>query len=493
MPQPLFARSRLVLVLMLVAALLTSEALQGVAQPQSADLGLPAERLVSYSEARPALEGLRNDLLPADLRAKTPGEIESLWPAWVSRRDREVRDRLARGDEDSVLNLLLFGSSFTKLPRVTSRELEALEGRLSYEELIRERITNLISTLGTADLNERLQFARHVLTRQGIDPGTEAGAALTRRFLLDGLARMADEFSDIDRSRRDAQLSNDPSAQRVEELTRYQRRGLSSDTSILSSFGIDQALKSIAGSGLLGPASVRRVAIIGPGLDFVDKRDGYDIYPLQTIQPFAVQDALIRHRLAMPGDLRVTTLDLSPRINQHLQSAGERARDGRAYTLQLPRDQNRAWTAGLTAYWRQFGEFIGIAVTPIAAPQAGGPDMRAVRIRPEVVTAIEPRDLNIIFQRFNRLADDQRFDLVVATDMFLYYDVFEQSLALANVASMLRPQGLLLSNTGLVELPGIEVSGVGYTDVLYMTLPEVGDRLYTYKREGSPTAPRAIQ
>ncbi len=392
-----------------------------------------------------------------------------------------------------MLNLLLFGSSFTKLPRVTSRELEALEGRLSYDGLISERITSLISTLGTADLNERLQFARDVLTRQGIDPGAEAGAVLARRFLLDGLSRMADEFNDIDRSRRDAQLSNDPRAQRVEELTRYQRRGLSSDTSILSSFGIEQALESIAARGLLGPASVRRVAIIGPGLDFVDKRDGYDFYPLQTIQPFAVQDALIRHRLAKPGDFRVTTLDLSPRINQHLQSARERARDGRAYTLQLPRDQGLPWTAGLTAYWRQLGEFVGIAATPIAAPEAGGPEMRAVRIRPEMVTAIEPRDLNIIFQRFNRLADDQRFDLVVATDMLLYYNVFEQSLALANVASMLRPRGLFLSNTGLVELPGIEVNGVGYTDVLYQTLPEVGDRLYAYQRQGSPARPPAIQ
>jgi hypothetical protein len=304
---------------------------------------------------------------------------------------------------------------------------------------------------------------------------------------------MADEFTDIDRSRHDAQLSNDPSAQRVEELTRYQRRGLSSDTSILSSFGIEQALKSIAASGRLGPASVRRVAIIGPGLDFVDKRDGYDFYPLQTIQPFAVQDALIRHRLAMPGNLRVTTLDLSPRINQHLQSAHERARDGRAYTLQLPRDRDVSWTAELIAYWQQFGEFVGTAVRPIAPPEARGPDMRAVHVRPEMVTAIEPRDLNIILQRFNRLADDQRFDLIVATDMFLYYDVFEQSLALANVASMLRPQGLLLSNTGLVELPGIDVSGVGHTDVLYQTLPEVGDRLYTYQRGGSPATPRAIR
>ncbi|HYT64874.1 MAG TPA: hypothetical protein VEL51_00540 [Vicinamibacterales bacterium] len=35
------------------------------------------------------------------------------------------------------------------------------------------------------------------------------------------------------------------------------------------------------------------VAIIGPGLDFSDKAKGYDVYPPQTIQPFALTVGLM--------------------------------------------------------------------------------------------------------------------------------------------------------------------------------------------------------
>jgi hypothetical protein len=39
---------------------------------------------------------------------------------------------------------------------------------------------------------------------------------------------------------------------------------------------------------------------VGPGLDFADKQEGYDFYPLQTIQPFAVIDSLRVRKLAPP-------------------------------------------------------------------------------------------------------------------------------------------------------------------------------------------------
>ena len=63
---------------------------------------------------------------------------------------------------------------------------------------------------------------------------------------------------------------------------------------------------------------VRRVAIIGPGLDFTDKQEGYDFYPQQTIQPFAIMDSLVRLGLARANELSVTTLDLSARVNDHV-------------------------------------------------------------------------------------------------------------------------------------------------------------------------------
>ena len=67
---------------------------------------------------------------------------------------------------------------------------------------------------------------------------------------------------------------------------------------------------------------MRRVAVIGPGLDFVDKEEGYDIYPPQTIQPFALIDSLIRLGLADGARLRVTTVDVSARVNDHITDMG---------------------------------------------------------------------------------------------------------------------------------------------------------------------------
>jgi hypothetical protein len=37
---------------------------------------------------------------------------------WVERQDRAIRSRLQRGDEETIVNWLLFGTTFTKLPRV---------------------------------------------------------------------------------------------------------------------------------------------------------------------------------------------------------------------------------------------------------------------------------------------------------------------------------------------------------------------------------------
>ena len=63
--------------------------------------------------------------------------------------------------------------------------------------------------------------------------------------------------------------------------------------------------------------------------------------------------------------------------------------------------------------------------------------------------------------------------------------MFEQSLAVANVAKMLRPGGIVLSNNRIVEFPGGPISAVGYTDAIYMQLAgigETGDRIVWYQR-----------
>jgi hypothetical protein len=56
---------------------------------------------------------------------------------------------------------------------------------------------------------------------------------------------------------------------------------------------------------------------------------------------------------------------------------------------------------------------------------------------------------------------EERFDLIVATNIFVYYDAFQQALAMQNVSAMLRPAGILLANDELPVLPasGMELAG----------------------------------
>lgn len=94
--------------------------------------------------------------------------------------------------------------------------------------------------------------------------------------------------------------------------------------------------------------------------------------------------------------------------------------------------------------------------------------------------------MNIVLERLEPVPPDEPFDLIVATNVLLYYDVFEQSLAAANIAKMLRPGGLLLTNNRIFELPALPLGGVGFTDSVYMTLPgigETGDRIIWYQRQ----------
>jgi chemotaxis methyl-accepting protein methylase len=86
-----------------------------------------------------------------------------------------------------------------------------------------------------------------------------------------------------------------------------------------------------------------------------------------------------------------------------------------------------------------------------------------------------------VLQRL-QLDPTEKFDVIIATNILVYYDTFEQSLALANVASMLKPSGFLLSNNGLTELPSIPMRSVDYQTVVYSDRPGDGDHIVWYQR-----------
>lgn len=450
----------------------------------------------SFADARQVVDTLA-EILPDELKGKSEREIAAVWPAWVARYDARIRARLTQGDEDSLANFLLFGTSFTRHPRVTLEQLQSIKdvgsipARPSSNEqgnpvsrLIDARITDLVSAIAflRGNGNDRVLFVRKIIGEKGFRLETKEGREQARQYLATSLQRVMNENAGYARALEAARVQGDASEEFAERSRLFRVRGLSSDTSLLPNYAIEESLKEIKTRGLLASASVRRVAVIGPGLDFTDKQEGYDFYPQQTVQPFAIMDTLLRLGLAKADTLQVVTFDLSPRVNDHLARARDRALHGQVYVVQLPRDELAQWKPDAVRYWERFGDQIGRVTSPAVVPATAGQlKIRAVRVRPSLVSRVKPVDTNIVLQRLD-LPESEKFDLVIATNILVYYDNFDQSLAMINVERMLKPAGLLLSNNALLELPFFKVHSAGYSTVIYSDRPNDGDHIVWYRR-----------
>jgi hypothetical protein len=418
-------------------------------------------RFLQFPEAR--------EILVAFDRA----EDASAWDTWVRSQDREVRARIERGVEDSISNLILYGASFTRLPRLESAET-ALTPAGELVEAARARVRAAAAAMIHPAANERLQFARDFLERRGVRPENREA------FLAANLLRFVREQRAYQEKLNRASQGGDPGRTLFVRATLFDQRGLSVDTSLLPNYAIEDTLRVMLRKGALVPGHIRRIAVIGPGLDFTDKRDGYDFYPLQTIQPFAVIEAVIRLGLGRLEDMRLVTFDLNPAVNAHLKRLGEQARKGRTCVIQLPRDESAGWTPEAISYWECLGGRIGAPVPPAAAPR--GLTVRAVAVASDYAALIEPVDLNVVTQVLET-APGTGFDLVVATNILVYYDRFQQALAMAGIARMMNSGGAFLSNTVLPAQRPAALEFLGRRSVSYSSSGAYGDDIVAYRRK----------
>jgi hypothetical protein len=98
---------------------------------------LAADRAFSsYASVKPVLDAV-SDLLPAELRSPN----EAKWSAWSQQQDKAIRARLRQGDLDSMVNLLLYGTSFTKQPRIKAEGL----AEASKVGTLRARLDDLVA------------------------------------------------------------------------------------------------------------------------------------------------------------------------------------------------------------------------------------------------------------------------------------------------------------------------------------------------------------
>jgi len=399
------------------------------------------------------------------------------WPQWIEACDRDIRDRVDRGYEDSISNLILYGTLFSTQPRMDGAE-SAISANGDLTPAAHARVRDFAAGLEAPKLkNERLRFAADFFVRRKIS-STALQSALEAN-----LSRFAKEQREYQTTLAAAGKAGDPSQLLFTRSTLYQERGLSVDTSLLPNFAIEDTLRAMIRKGALTLGSTHRIAVIGAGLDFADKRGGYDYYPLQTIQPFAILEAAARLGLGAKDQIEVTTFDLNPAVIAHIRGAARRARAGHAYTIQLPRDAQGAWTPEALAYWQHFGDEIGRAVPAIATPESLQREIavRAVTIRPEYLMRMDAVDLDIVSQTLDT-EPGKGYDIVVATNILVYYDLFHQALAKAAIARMMNPGGVLLVNHALPSQPASVLEYLGRRSVSYSSSGAYGDDVVVYRR-----------
>lgn len=429
---------------------------------------------ISLQEAQPSLAAYQ-DALPEDLRSAAPLD-DAKWAKWIVKSDRDVRVRLDQGEEDTLSNLLRFGVTYTQEYRIDDDYLPKYGSSSLVDSFADHRADDLVRALASPKSAEGFREMRAFIEKKGYSFQTPAGRLKVKKYLLANLARLRDDF-----------IKAHSETAKENRWQSFEERGISLDTNLWPDYDLDAHLRAMAEKGALKPGSVRRIAIVGPGLDFVNKQQGYDFYPPQTIQPFAVLDSLVRLKLTDPATVELYTMDISSSVNVHIERALKNAAAGKPYVLQLPWYQAGRWTddfrTAFVSYWTNLGSMIGKPVPAIPVPQgAEGIASRAIAVPPAIVRRITPLDLNIVYQRLE-LAPEERFDLIIGTNVFVYYGAFEQSLVRANVASMLKPGGFLLSSEKLADRIENGLQPDITTQVPMTGPPVMTDYIFGYRRK----------
>lgn len=376
--------------------------------------------------------------LPADVSG--PRRFD----AYVERLRETHTRRVREGDLDHLIFYALQSTTFTTEPPIepalsakalvsaldaAARERFLATGDASASLVpppVRRRLERLLRAIDSPGGDTRLSYFRDLVTSAFPEPAQREGA-LVREYLRAMRFVYEKEFV--------AQRSNPASA--VAEL--YRTRGLSTDTAVEAGYLVHLGLGVM--KALDPDRRVRRVLIVGPGLDLAPRTGLVEAGPPESYQPWAVIDALVGLGLSRLDDLQVVAADINPRVVTHLRRAAanppalslvSEIRDGNTVTL----------TPEFRDYFAQLGRTLG-ETAPMTAP-AGARDghlRKRVAIRRDAGRILHSVPLDIVTDRL-----DAPFDLAIATNILPYFDDEELSLAMANIASTIAADGVFLHN-----------------------------------------------
>ena len=400
--------------------------------------------LPALANAGPVRIGWR-DVVPVQATVRAGGVDEASFDAYVTRvADENVR-RVREGDLDHLIYYLLQSSRISRAPAIepalsARRLVESLDAdrRSAYlrgepaaappvPSEVTARIAAVLGAVQTPRGDARLIYFAALLDAAYADPATRAGG-LAAEYLRVMRFLYLKEFV--------AQRDTAPAAA-VAEL--YRRRGLSTDTAIEAGYVVHLGVGVLKA---LEPARrVRRVLIVGPGLDLAPRTGLDESAAPESYQPWAVLDSLLSLGLGTLGELDVVAADINPRVVEHLERAREHPP-----LLRLASSLHESPSLSLSPEYRDYVDRFGGALSaPGAAPArtvGKGPRIRTVSVAAQAARALRATPLDIVTQRL----DGERFDLIIATNILPYFDDQQLSLAVANIAAMLAPGGAFLHN-----------------------------------------------
>ena len=385
-----------------------------------------------------------NDVSTVHRRLEAHGITARSFPSYVERIREENLRRIRDGDFDHLIFYLLQSRRFTALPPVEpalsakafveslapQERQRFLSGTMpasrTVPENVRSRIDGLLRTATRRSSDSRLSYFSELIATAFPDQRRRKDA-LMREYLR--VMRFVYEKEFV------AQKSA-RSADAVAEL--YRDRGLSTDTAVEAGYLVYQGLGVVKA---LDPARrIRRVLIVGPGLDLAPRTGLVEDGPAESYQPWAVIDALLAFGLSRPGELEVVAADINPRVVEHLRRSV-----AAPPTLTLVTGLQETASVTFTQEYRDYFAGLGSAIGEVGGGSAGptpGALRKSVRVRREAIEALRPVRLDLVTERL--AARD--FDLAIATNILPYFGDLELMLAMSNVAGMLAPGGVFLHN-----------------------------------------------
>ena len=387
-----------------------------------------------------------NDVIPLHARLEARGLSSASFAPHVERLRNTHARRVREGDLDHLVFYVLQSRGFTSLasiePALSARSLvDGLEDR-DRETFLRTGTVDSSRVSGAA--RSRLEAFLKALDTPARDARLLYFGELVRATFPDKAARESALLHEYLRVMRFvyqkefvAQRSERP-ADAVADL--YRSRGLSTDTAVEAGYLVSIGLGIV--KSLEPDRRIRRVLIVGPGLDLAPRTALLEAGPPESYQPWAVMDALVSHGLARVGELTIVAADINPRVVSHLR----RARD-MPPALTLTSEIRETETVTLSAEYREYFAGLGRAIaepgtSPVSNKAPGGHLQSRFRISAAAARSLEAESLDIVTDRL----EGPGFDLVVATNILPYFDDGELMLAMTNVGAMLAPGGVFLHN-----------------------------------------------